>query len=201
MLTAIQTLLNSFAVSFDLPILDWIQANLQSGFMDKFMPFITMFGDDGIFWIAWAVLLLFFPKTRKIGLGMGFALIMGLLVCNVTLKPLIERPRPYDFQQEQFGIMIQLLTERMHDFSFPSGHTIASFEAATVLLKNSKKMGIPAMILAVLIAFSRLYLYVHYPTDVIFSVFAGILFAFIGDALAAKVAPKLAPKKRGRYEA
>ena len=194
-------ILNSLAVSFDLPILDWIQANLQSAFMDAFMPVVTLLGDAGIFWIAWAILLLFFPKTRKIGLGMGFALILGLLVCNVTLKPLVARPRPYDFQEAELGVIINLLIEKQHDFSFPSGHTIASFEAATVLLKNSKKMGIPAMILAVIIAFSRLYLYVHYPTDVIFSVFAGILFAFIGDAIAAKVAPKLAPRKRGRYEA
>ena len=201
MVAAVQNFLNSCAVSFDLPILDWIQANLQSSFMDKFMPIVTVLGDAGLFWIAWAVLLLLFPKTRKIGLGMGFALIMGLLVCNVTLKPLIQRIRPYDFQEQEFGILINLLIDRQHDFAFPSGHTIASFEAATVLLKNSKKMGIPAMILAVIIAFSRLYLYVHYPTDVIFSVFAGILFAFIGDALAGLVAPKLAPKKRGKYEA
>ena len=198
---AIRNFLNSCAVAFDLPILDWIQANLQSEFMDAFMPIITLLGDAGIFWIAWAVLLLLFPKTRKIGLGMGFALIMGLLVCNVTLKPLIARPRPYDFQEIQFGQIIPLLIERQHDFAFPSGHTIASFEAATVLLKNSKKMGIPAMILAVIIAFSRLYLYVHYPTDVIFSVFAGIFFAFIGDALAGLAAPKLGPRKRGKYEA
>lgn len=197
---AIRDFLSTCAVSFDLPILDWIQANLQSSVMDTVMPIITLLGDGGIFWIAWAVLLLLFPKTRKIGLGMGFALILGLLVCNVTLKPLIARPRPYDFQEREFGIMIKLLIERQHDFAFPSGHTIASFEAATVLLKNSKKMGIPAMILAVIIAFSRLYLYVHYPTDVIFSIFAGILFAFIGDALAGLVAPKLAPKKRGKYE-
>ena len=200
MVAAIQTFLNSCALSFDLPILDWIQAHMQSAFLDTAMPIITLLGDAGIFWIAWAVLLLFFPKTRKIGLGMGFALILGLLVCNVTLKPLIARPRPYDLQEEM-GVMINLLIERQHDFAFPSGHTIASFEAATVLLKNSKKMGIPAMILAVIIAFSRLYLYVHYPTDVIFSVFAGILFAFIGDALAGLVAPNLGPRKRGRFEA
>ncbi len=198
---AIRDFLTACAIGFDLPILDWIQANLQSSFMDSFMPIITLLGDAGIFWIAWSVLLLLFPKTRKIGLGMGFALILGLLVCNVTLKPLIARPRPYDFQETEFGVFIQLLIDRQHDFAFPSGHTIASFEAATVLLKNSKKMGIPAMILAVIIAFSRLYLYVHYPTDVIFSVFSGILFAFIGDALAGLVAPKLAPRKRGRYEA
>ena len=201
MVAAVQNFLNSCAVSFDLPILDWIQANLQSSFMDTFMPIVTVLGDAGLFWIAWAVLLLLFPKTRKIGLGMGFALIMGLLVCNVTLKPMIQRIRPYDFQEQEFGILINLLIDRQHDFAFPSGHTIASFEAATVLLKNSKKMGIPAMILAFIIAFSRLYLYVHYPTDVIFSVFAGILFAFIGDALAGLAAPKLAPKKRGKYEA
>ncbi len=193
-------IMNQLAVSFDLPILDWIQANLQCGFLDFFMPIITLFGEGGIFWISLSVVLLIFPKTRKTGLGMLIALLIGLLVCNVTLKPLVKRPRPYDLQ-EQMGVYINLLIERQHDYSFPSGHTIASFEAATVLLKNSKKMGIPAMILAVLIALSRLYLYVHYPTDVIFAVFAGILFAFIGDALAARIAPKLPAGKRGKYEA
>ena len=198
MLDMIRAFLDQIALSFDLPILDWIQSNMKSDLMDTIMPIITMFGDDGIFWIACAVLLLFFPKTRKIGIGMGIAMATGLLVCNVTLKPLIARIRPYDMQAE-LGVTIQLLTERMHDFSFPSGHTIASFEAATVLLKNSKKMGIPAMILAVLIAFSRLYLYVHYPTDVIFSVFAGIAFGFLGNFLAQKI--NIRPRKRGKYEA
>lgn len=191
--------LDQLAVSFDLPILDWIQANLKNGFLNEVMPIITMFGDGGIFWIACAVILLCIPKTRKTGLGMAFALIMGLIVCNITLKPLVGRIRPYDFQ-EKLGVVIPLLTERMHDFSFPSGHTIASFEAATVLLINNKKLGIPAMILAVLIAFSRLYLYVHYPTDVIFSVFAGILFAFLGNWLAGKVMARF-PGKKGKFEA
>ena len=191
--------LDQLAVSFDLPILDWIQENLKNAFLDVVMPIITMFGDGGIFWIACAVILLCIPKTRKTGLGMGFALIMGLIVCNITLKPLVGRIRPYDFQ-EKLGVVIPLLTERMHDYSFPSGHTIASFEAATVLLINNKKLGIPAMILAVLIAFSRLYLYVHYPTDVIFSVFAGILFAFLGNWLAGKVMARF-PGKKGKFEA
>lgn len=192
-------LMNQMAVAFDLPILDWIQANLKSDLLDTVMPIITLFGDGGVFWIAIAVLLLCIPKTRKIGLGMGFALLMGLVVCNITLKPLVGRIRPYDLQ-EQLGVTIPLLTDRMHDYSFPSGHTIASFEASVVLLKNNKWMGIPAVILAVLIAFSRLYLYVHYPTDVIFSVFAGILFAFLGDALANKVVTRLPAKRKGRYE-
>ena len=200
MLTAFQDFLSSCALSFDLPILDWIQANLQSGFMDKFMPFITIFGDAGIFWMVCSALLLLFPKTRKTGLGMFFAMMIGLIVCNITLKPMVARIRPYDLQAE-LGVTIRLLCDAQHDFSFPSGHTIASFEAAVVLLKNSKKMGIPAMILAVLISFSRMYLYVHYPTDVLASVILGSLFALIGDAIAAKVAPKLRFGKKGKFEA
>ena len=201
MIATIQAFLNSCAVSFDLPILEWIQATMQSSFMDKFMPFITLFGEKGLFWIVLSVLLMIFPKTRKIGLGMGLAMAMGLLICNVTLKPLIARPRPYDFQLSQFGKEITLLIDAQHDFSFPSGHTIACFEASVVLLKNNKWMGIPAFILAILVSFSRMYLYVHYPTDVLVSVILGTLFAFIGDALAAKIAPKLKPRKRGKFEA
>ena len=116
---------------------------------------------------------------------MGAALILGLIVCNMILKPWVARIRPYDLQ-EQLGNIIPLLIERQHDFSFPSGHTIASFEAATVLMLHNKKLGIPALILACLIAFSRLYLYVHYPTDVITSVILGTAFGFLGNWLVNK---------------
>jgi len=200
-------LLNSLAVSFDLPILEWIQANLQSGFMDFIMPIITVFGDAGIFWMIWAAVLVFFPKTRKTGLGMAFAMMLGLIICNMILKPVVGRIRPYDFQINELGktwndILLagKLLVETPHDYSFPSGHTIASFEACTVLLINDKRMGIPATILAILIAFSRMYLYVHYPTDVIVSVVLGILFAFIGNAIAQRInLPQIG--KRGKYQA
>ena len=178
------------AESFDLPILDWIAANLWNPVLDVLMPMITLLGDAGIFWIAIAVVLLCMKKTRRVGLGMGFALIMGLLVCNVTLKPLVGRIRPYDYQEQEFQKIIPLLIERQHDFAFPSGHTIASFEAATVIAINHKKWGIAAMVLAVLIAFSRLYLYVHYPTEVICSVILGVGFGFLGNYLARKVLPE-----------
>ena len=174
------------AEHFDLPILNWIAANLWCPFLDAVMPVITLLGDAGIFWIAIAVVLLFFPKTRKMGLGMGAALLMGLVICNLMLKPMIARIRPYDYQLEYFGVTIKLLIDAQHDFSFPSGHTIASFEAATVILLHNKKFGIPAMVLACLIAFSRLYLYVHYPTDVIASVILGIGLAFLGKFLVQK---------------
>ena len=194
MIEPIRALLDALAVSFDLPILDWIAANLWCPVLDVAMPIITLLGDAGIFWIAVAVLFIFIKKYRKTGIGMMLALIMGLLICNIWLKPTVARMRPYDFQMEYFMKEIPLLAGAMHDFSFPSGHTIASFEAAVVILLNNKKLGIPAMILAVLIAFSRLYLYVHYPTDVIFSVFLGSAFALLGNWLAGKIMEKLPEK-------
>jgi undecaprenyl-diphosphatase len=179
-------LLNSWAVSFDLPILDWIQANMRSPFLDFIMPIITVLGDAGIFWMICAGVLFIIKKYRKLGVGMAIAMALGLLVCNIILKPAVGRIRPYDFQ-ETLGVTINLLIEKQHDFSFPSGHTIASFEACTVLLLGNKKFGIPAAILAILIAFSRMYLYVHYPTDVIASIILGTLFGVIGYLVSHKV--------------
>ena len=194
MIESIRALLDALAVNFDLPILDWIAANLWCPVLDVLMPIITLLGDAGIFWIAVAVLFIFTKKYRKIGIGMMFALMMGLVICNIWLKPTIARIRPYDFQLQYFAKEIPLLAGGMHDFSFPSGHTIASFEAAVVILLGNKKLGIPAMILACLIAFSRLYLYVHYPTDVIVSVILGSILALIGWYLAQKVMEKLPAK-------
>ena len=174
------------AIYFDLPILDWIAENLQCGFLDWFMPIITLLGDAGIFWIICAVVLILIPKHRKAGLSMGLAMLMGLVICNLTMKPLFARIRPYDFQWEYYGKVIPLLIEAQHDFSFPSGHTIASFEGAVALAIFNKKLGIPALILAGLIAFSRLYLYVHYVTDVLVSVGLGIGFAFLASWLVKK---------------
>lgn len=199
MLEQIQALLYSLALSFDLPILEWIQAHLASPMMDKIWPYVTLFGEGGIFWIAVALLLLLFPKTRKTGWSMGAALMLGVIVCNVIMKPMIARPRPYDLQLAEFGKQITLLIKAQHDFSFPSGHTIACFEASGVLLIKDKRMGIPALILAILVSFSRLYLYVHYPTDVLFSVVAGLIFACLG-CLIVTIVYKVAPIKKGKYE-
>ena len=185
-LESFRALLNTWAVSFDLPILEWIQANMRSGFMDFIMPWITLLGDAGIFWMICAAVLALTKKYRKVGFGMAVAMALGLLVCNVTLKPLVARIRPYDFQ-ETLGVTVNLLIDKQHDFSFPSGHTIASFEACTVMMLGSRKLGIPATLLAILIAFSRLYLYVHYPTDVIASVILGTLFGVIGYLVTHKI--------------
>ena len=159
---------------FDLPILDWIASHLWNPVLDAMIPVITHLGDAGAVWIALALVLLFIPKYRKAGLSMAVALIIGLLVCNLTLKPLVGRIRPFDYQLLHFGKQIPLLISPPTDFSFPSGHTNASFAAATALLLRNRKLGMPAMVLAALIAFSRLYLYVHYPTDVLSSIVLGI---------------------------
>ena len=171
---------------FDLPILDWIAEHLRCSLLDALMPAITHLGDAGILWIVLAVLFLILPKYRKAGLTMAVSLLIGLLVCNVTLKPLVARMRPFDYQLLHFGKEIPLLIARPHDFSFPSGHTNASFAAAVALLLHHRRLGICAMLPAVLIAFSRLYLYVHYPTDVLTSVILGSGTAFLAYFLVNK---------------
>lgn len=170
------------AIHIDLPILEWIINHLRNPVFDFLMPIITVLGDAGVFWIACAAAMLVFSKTRRTGAAMALALLMGLLLCNLTLKPLIARPRPYVF----FEHITMYLTDGESDFSFPSGHTIASFEAATALLLGNRKLGIPAMVLAALIAFSRLYLCVHYPTDVLASVVLGVSLAFLATFLVKK---------------
>ena len=180
-------LFSLLAEGFDLPVLDWIAANLWCPALDAIMPVITALGDAGIFWMAIAAALLLSRKTRRVGVGMGIAMLTGLLLCNATLKPLCQRPRPYDYQYDVFGKLIPLIIERQHDFSFPSGHTIASFEAAGVIALNNKKWGIGALVLACLIAFSRLYLYVHYPTDVLVSIVLGLTLALVGNWLSRRI--------------
>lgn len=161
---------------FEIGWLDAIQ-NLKCGFLDAVLPIITAFADHGLGWIAVAVLLLVFKRTRKTGLMAGTALIIGLVLVNMIMKPLFGRIRPYDVNEAMRAL---LLVAPLDDGSFPSGHTLASFEVATVLMIRDKRFGIPALVLAVLIAFSRLYLYVHYPTDVIFAVVLGIVFGILG---------------------
>lgn len=202
MISALQSLLASLALSFDLPILDWIQANLTSPLLDKIVPILTLLCDP-VTIVVLIALLIFIPKTRKMGSYMFVALVLGLIVCNATLKPLVARIRPYDLKEEM-GETINLLVKKSHDFSFPSGHTIAAFEVASVLLIKDKRWGIPVTILAVVVTFTRLYLYVHYPTDVLFSIVFGFIFGFLGcvimDAVYKKYPMEKFLPKKGKYQ-
>lgn len=177
--------------NFEIGILDFIRDTFSCTFLDKVMPIITLFGDKGIFWIAVAVLLIICKKTRKTGVSMGAALLIGVIVGNLILKNAVARIRPYDLNSG-----VELLVNALSDYSFPSGHTLASFEAATVLLIRDKRLGIPALVLAVLIALSRLYLYVHYPTDVLAGALLGTAIGIFACFLVNRIYEKLPKLKR-----
>ena len=160
-------------MSIELNILDWFQT-LHTPFLDKLMVFITSLGNAGIIWIVMTIVFLLIPKMRKTGAVMAAALIIDLLLCNVILKNLVARTRPYDVNTG-----VQLLVSRLHDYSFPSGHTAAAFASVTALyLAGEKKLWKP--VLACLIGISRLYLYVHYPTDVLGGALAGAISGYLG---------------------
>lgn len=162
--------------ALDLSILDWIQARLAGPFGDAVLPWVTRLGDGGIFWIALALLLLAFPKTRPYGAAMALSIAVEVVCCNLILKPLVARVRPYDVNPAAV-----LLVARPTDFSFPSGHAGVSFAAAGALAFMKTKWSVPALAAAALVGFSRLYLYLHYPSDVL----AGLLLGLGTGALAA----------------
>ena len=153
----------------DFSILYWIQANLRCGFLDWLMPKLTLLGEGGAIWIAAALVLLALRRHRRAGLILAAGLICSLLLGNLLLKPLVARPRPCWLDPA-----VELLIRIPGDYSFPSGHSLSAFIAATVLLRQDKRMGIPALVLAALLAFSRLYLFVHFPSDVLAGVLLGI---------------------------
>ena len=162
-------------MGIELNILDWFQT-LHTPFLDKLMVFITSLGNAGIIWIVMTIVFLLIPKMRKTGAVMAAALIIDLLLCNVILKNLVARTRPYDVNTG-----VQLLVSRLHDYSFPSGHTAAAFASVTALyLAGEKKLWKLALALGCVIAFSRMYLYVHYPTDILGGVIIGILSGVLG---------------------
>jgi len=162
-------------------------ANMRTDLLDTILPMISSFGDKGIGWIVLSVILTCIPRYRKAGITMGLALIFCLLIGNMTLKPLIARPRPYTYFPE-----MTLLIAPLADFSFPSGHTFASFASATALFLYHKKAGIAAYILAAIIAFTRLYLYVHFPSDVI----AGMLLGIFSGWLAYQIVQSVSTHKK-----
>lgn len=168
-------------MGIEIQILDWIQG-LRTPAGDIFMPVITSLGNAGIIWILLAALLLIIPKTRKTGAVLAIALVLDVVLCNGIIKNLAARMRPYDRNP-----VVELLIHKPIDYSFPSGHTVASFAAVSALyFAGEKHMWKPVLVLAVLIAFSRLYLYVHYPTDVIGGAVLGILCGYLADKIAGK---------------
>lgn len=159
---------------WDQMILEKIQQGIANPFLDAIMPVITRLGDIGMIWILLGILLLCSKKYRKFGGILLLSLLAGTIFVNAIVKPIVARPRPF------VGLPnLQLLIDPPNSYSFPSGHSLASFTGATVLSLANRKWSVPAFLIAFLIAFSRMYLYVHYLTDVFTGSILGVVFALI----------------------
>ncbi len=168
-------------------ILIWIQENLRAPWFDPIVKGITYLGEAGWFWILLSLVLILTKTYRKTGIECGTSLVLHLILVNGVAKNLFRRVRPY----EVIDGLINLVGKQS-DFSFPSGHTAASFAVAVVLLLRApKKISIPAIVLAVLISLSRLYVGVHYPTDVLGGAIIGTLCAFLAVWLVDAVEKKI----------
>ena len=175
-----------FIDNIDISILDFVKNDMRSGILDVIMPVISAIGNSGLIWIIIAIIFICLKKYRAMGISLGIALILCLLIGNLGLKPLIARIRPYDVIPD-----IVLLIPPPKDYSFPSGHTMASFASATVIFWYHKRFGICALILGSAIAFSRLYLYVHYPTDILGGVVIGIIIGVAAVLLVSAIRRKV----------
>ncbi len=163
--------------TIEFAILDFLQT-LRTPLLDGLMVFVSSLGDAGFLWIALAAVLLVRRKWRRAGAILAAALVIDLLVCNVAVKPLVARLRPCDI-----NTAMEYLIERPHGWSFPSGHTAASFASVAALYLGKVRAWPAFAALAAAIAFSRLYLYVHFPTDVLGGIVIGSACGAAGYAL------------------
>ncbi|MEE1085914.1 MAG: phosphatase PAP2 family protein [Schaedlerella sp.] len=172
-------------------ILLFIQEYIRQDWMTPFWKLITSLADDGWFWISVSIIFLFFKKTRKAGIAALLALLFNLFFTNVTLKNVVARTRPYDVIEG-----LDILIKRLGSYSFPSGHTACSFAAAFAYYQclSQKKLGIAALVLAGLIGFSRMYVGVHFLTDVLGGALVGTFAAWISVKLVNKISEKIQKK-------
>ena len=168
-------------------ILDWIQTHLRCNVLDALFPVFTSLANHGEIWIALAVILLFWKRHRQTGLALGAGLLIDMVVCNLTLKPLIGRIRPF-----AVNTAVELLVKAPHDASFPSA---VSFAAAGALWAMGNPLWKPATVVAALMAASRLYLYVHWPTDVLAGVAVGWVCGWLGAMIVKRTARTLEKRK------
>jgi undecaprenyl-diphosphatase len=172
-------------------ILLWMQDTLRGPVLDPVMTTVTHLGDAGIVWVLMSIVLLAVKRTRKVGLCCFLALLVMLIVNNYVIKVLVDRARPYEVVEGLTAIVPLPV-----DASFPSGHTAAGIAAAVVLIGETKaRYWIPALLLALLVAFSRMYVGVHYPTDVLGGAVLGILYGLAGLALGRMLWRRMQAKK------
>ena len=152
--------------------LDLLHDNLYSPFMDKFMVFVTKTGNMGTIWIIAALIMMLVEPSFKDGYALLIALLLTIMIGNIAIKNIVRRNRPF------FHKNYKLLIKQPRDYSFPSGHTLSSFAASTVIFLTNPYCGVVAFFYACLIALSRLYLRVHFFTDVGCSMILGLIFGY-----------------------
>ena len=160
---------------FDSAVMTFVQSGFHNPVTDTIFPAVTYLGESGIFWILLSLLIIALGRKngwRTTGCLMLAAMLLGLLLGEIALKNIICRPRPFQEMPE-----ISLLIPPPSGYSFPSGHSCASFAAATIIFLKDKRPGTAALALAALIDFSRVFLFVHYPTDVLAGSLLGVLCA------------------------
>lgn len=177
-------------------ILLFIQEHIRNSVCDVFFKGITHLGDAGIFWILLTIVFLCFRQTRKAGIYSACALIASLVVNNLILKNLVGRVRPYELVEG-----LQCIVAPARDASFPSGHTGASFSSAVAICRQiPRKFAVFFIVLASLIAISRLYVGIHYPTDVFGGLVTGISIGLLVNVIGDKVVMLKRSEGSGREE-
>lgn len=200
-MTAFATWLNTAFAGFDHAILSFYHTLAEhAGFLiTPFLKLISLVGEKGILCFVIALICLLFPKTRKIGVCIVFAVGVGGLITNLTIKELVARPRPFQSGVADFAAWWNYIgAPKVGEFSFPSGHTTSAVAGMTVLcLFSNKKLRVilPAVAYALLTGISRNYLMVHYPTDVLAGFLVGIVAALTAFGMTALLYFLLEKKK------
>lgn len=164
----------------ELSILHTIQS-IHTPWLDPVMIFVSFLGNGGLFWIALSVILVCFKRTRRCGVLMMIAMAVCFVAGNLAIKNLVARPRPFVVDPS-----VILKVPIPGEYSFPSGHTMNGFSAATVIFLHNRKAGTAALCFAALIAFSRMYLFVHFPTDILGGLIIGVSAAFLSVKIIGK---------------
>ncbi len=175
--------------TLDFEILFFIKDHIRNSFLDVIVPFYTNLGNDGIIWIVFGIVLLIPKKTRKCGIMVLGALLVMLVVNNIILKNLIARSRPCATYPELVEL-VKIPTS----YSFPSGHTVSAMAVAFTVLSQHKKLGIVTLVMAFLMGLSRLYVGVHFPTDVYGGIIVGAAIAFAVYCAEKKITPFIMKK-------
>ena len=172
-----------FLWNLDGNILLFLQEYVRNPVLTPVMKVITTLGNGGAIWISPTIFLLAIPQKRKIGCMSLIALLGTLLVNNMLLKNLVARTRPYEVIEG-----LTYIVRKPSDYSFPSGHAGCSFSAACIMYRRlPRRYGVPALILAILISVSRLYVGVHYPSDVLFGVISGIAISYAAEVIGGRI--------------